>query len=123
MLQRGIDSVYTLHPDAKIIVMGDMNGAPKEDLKGVRNLMKGLSDQVSGTTGTHKYQGRWSCLDQFYTSPAIDSLCTVRIYDAEWIMETDEKHLGLKPMRTYNGFRYQNGFSDHLPIVLEAQLR
>ena len=123
VLQRGIDSVYTLHPDAKIIVMGDFNGAPKEDLRGVRNLMKGLSDQVSGTAGTHKYQGRWSCLDQFYTSPAIDSLCTVRIYNAEWIMETDEKHLGLKPMRTYNGFRYQNGFSDHLPIVLEAQLR
>ena len=46
ILQRSIDSVYALHPAAKIIVMGDMNSEPKEDLDGLRNLMKGLSDQV-----------------------------------------------------------------------------
>ena len=119
ILQRSIDSVYALHPAAKIIVMGDMNSEPKEDLDGLRNLMKGLSDQVPSTTGTHKYHGRWSCLDQFYTSPALDSLSTVRIYDAEWVQEPDEKYLGLRPKRTFHGYRYQkDGFSDHLPIVL-----
>ena len=51
-------------------------------------------------------------------STAMDSVSTVRIYDAEWIMEPDEKYMGLKPKRTYNGYRYQDGFSDHLPIVL-----
>ena len=69
--------------------------------------------------GTHKYQGRWTCLDQFYVSASLDSVADVRIYDAEWIMEQDEKYLGLRPKRTYNGFRYQkDGFSDHLPIVM-----
>jgi hypothetical protein len=49
----------------------------------------------------------------------LDSLSTVRIYDAEWVQEPDEKYLGLRPKRTFNGFRYQqDGFSDHLPIVL-----
>ena len=122
VLQGAIDSVYAVHPEAKIIVMGDMNGEPKDDLKGVMNRMitsPAPSSRGEKSYGTHKYQGRWSCLDQFYTSPALDSLSTVRIYDAEWIQEPDEKYLGLRPKRTFNGYRYQkDGYSDHLPIVL-----
>ena len=116
VLQSAIDSVYEACPNAKIIVMGDFNGEPKEDLRGVKNRMKEL-------TGTHKYQGRWTCLDQFYTSPSLDSLSRAEIYNAAWIQEPDEKYLNLKPKRTYNGFRYQkDGFSDHLPIVLTVSL-
>ena len=116
VLQQAVDSVYGTNPNAKIIVMGDMNSGPVEDIEGLSNRMKELkSERVKGT---HKYQGLWTCLDQFYVSPAIDSIADARIYDAEWIQETDEKYMGLKPKRTYNGFRYQNGFSDHLPIVL-----
>lgn len=111
VLQGAVDSVLAVEPNANIIVMGDMNEASKEDLTGLKN-------QMSGLQGTHKHQGQWTCLDQFYTSPAIDSVSQVRIYDAEWIQEEDEKYMGVKPKRTYNGFRYQNGFSDHLPIVL-----
>ena len=120
ILQRSIDSVYALHPAAKIIVMGDMNSEPKEDLDGLRNRMVVESQKSKVEShGTHKYQGRWSCLDQFYTSPALDSLSRAEIYNAAWIQEPDEKYLDLKPKRTYNGFRYQkDGFSDHLPIVL-----
>lgn len=114
-LQQAVDSVLETHKDAKIIVMGDMNS---EDIR-----MNGLEDkmgdglQVTGY-GTHKYQGRWTYLDHFYVSPSIDNISTARVYDAEWIQENDEKYLGLKPHRTYNGFTYQNGYSDHLPIVL-----
>ena len=119
VLQTAIDSVYAVHPDAKIIVMGDMNSEPKEDLKGLRNRMIVESQKLKVESyGTHKYQGRWTCLDQFYTSNNLQKISTVYIYDAEWIQETDEKYLGLKPKRTFNGFRYQNGFSDHLPVVL-----
>ena len=114
VLQDAVDSVFRESPGAKIVVMGDMNSEPKEDIIGLKNRMMGLS-------GTHKYRGEWTCLDQFYTSEAIDSTSSVRIYDAEWLMETDEKYLGLKPKRTYNGFKYQNGFSDHLPIILECR--
>ena len=116
VLQSAIDSVYEACPNAKIIVMGDFNGEPKEDLRGVKNRMKEL-------TGTHKYQGRWTCLDQFYTSPSLDSLSRAEIYNAAWIQEPDDKYLDLRPKRTYNGFRYQkDGFSDHLPIVLTVSL-
>lgn len=110
VLQQAVDSVYGTNPNAKIIVMGDMNSG---DLR-----MRGLEDERMKGEGTHKYQGRWTFLDHFYVSPSIDSLSQAQVYDAEWIQETDEKYMGLKPKRTYNGFRYQNGFSDHLPIVL-----
>ncbi|MBR4499294.1 MAG: hypothetical protein IKP11_02000 [Paludibacteraceae bacterium] len=110
VLQQAVDSVYGTNPNAKIIVMGDMNSG---DLR-----MRGLEDERMKGEGTHKYQGRWTFLDHFYVSPSIDSISEARIYDAEWIQEMDEKYMGLKPKRTYNGFRYQNGFSDHLPIVL-----
>ena len=120
VLQKAIDSVYVVHSDAKIVVMGDMNSEPNDDLRGVRN--KALPSLEGRRKGTHKYQGRWMCLDQFYISPAIDSISTMKIYDAEWIMETDEKYMGLKPKRTYNGWKYQNGYSDHLPIVLDIEL-
>ena len=125
ILQRSIDSVYALHPAAKIIVMGDMNSEPKEDLDGLRNRMVVESQKSKVEShGTHKFQGRWSCLDQFYTSPALDSLSRAEIYNAAWIQEPDEKYLDLKPKRTYNGFRYQkDGFSDHLPILLKLKIK
>ena len=113
-LQKAIDSVYWAFRGPKIVVMGDFNSKPKDNLRGLNNRMK-----VPSTKGTHKHQGRWTCLDQFYTSPALDSVSSVTIYDAEWIQEPDEKHLGLKPKRTYNGFQYRpDSYSDHLPIQL-----
>jgi len=119
VLQTAVDSVLNVIPDAKIVVMGDMNSEPKDDIRGLRNKMK---DERMKETGTHKYQGQWTCLDQFYVSPAMDSISRADIYDAEWIQETDEKYMGLKPKRTYNGFQYQSGYSDHLPIILDVRL-
>ncbi len=109
-LQQAVDSVQETNKDAKIIVMGDMNS---EDIR-----VSGLVDERMRGNGTHKYQGRWTYLDHFYVSPSIHEVSTARVYDAQWIQENDEKYLGLKPHRTYNGFTYQNGYSDHLPIVL-----
>lgn len=118
VLQNAVDSVYAVCPNANIIVMGDMN-SEEIRINGLADkLAKSQQPRANSQQGTHKYQGRWSFLDHFYVSPAADSISEASIYDAEWIQETDEKYLGLKPKRTYNGFKYQNGYSDHLPIVL-----
>lgn len=109
-LQQAVDSVLAVNKDAKIIVMGDMND---EKIR-----VNGLVDERISGNGTHKYQGRWSFLDHFFVSPSINEVSTARVYDAQWIQENDERYMGLKPKRTYNGFMYQNGYSDHLPIVL-----
>ena len=117
LLQKEVDSILSTNTNAHIIIMGDMNTKPTQDIKGVTNKM--ISLQIDNQ-GTHKHQGQWICLDQFYCSPAVDSISSAAIYNAEWIMENDDKYLGLKPKRTYIGFRYQNGFSDHLPIILNV---
>lgn len=129
VLQGAIDSVLAIEPQAKIVIMGDFNGEPQPSEGGgdPGDGLRGVSYQkpVNGKeTGTHKYHGRWSCLDQFYTSPSLDSLSRAEIYNAAWIQEPDEKYLDLKPKRTYNGFRYQkDGFSDHLPILLKLKIK
>ena len=115
VLQEAVDSVYRVSPEAKIVVMGDMNS---EGL-----VVNGLVDERMSGEGTHKYQGKWTFLDHFYVSPSLDSLSQAKVYEPEWLMETDEKYLGLKPKRTYNGYRYQNGYSDHLPIILELKIK
>ena len=122
VLENAIDSIYSTNTNARIIVMGDMNDEGLTVNGLADKEMKGYGLQVTGN-GTHKYQGRWSFLDHFYVSPAIDTLSQAQVYDAEWIQEPDEKYLGLKPKRTYNGFHYQNGYSDHLPIVLSISCK
>ena len=44
-----------------------------------------------------------------------------RINDAPFLLEEDTKYGGVKPRRNYNGMRFNNGFSDHLPLVLRLQ--
>ena len=129
VLQGGVDSVLAIDPQAKIVIMGDFNGEPQPSEGGgdPGDGLRGVSYQEPANgkeTGTHKYQGRWTCLHHFYTSPALDSLSRAEIYNAAWIQEPDEKYLDLKPKRTYNGFRYQkDGFSDHLPILLKLKIK
>ena len=118
LLQSHIDSILLLQPSANIVLMGDMNTLPQDDLNTMTNLM--LPIQKSGL-GTHKYQGIWTCLDQFYVSPSLVSRAQTTIFSPPWLMEEDVPYLDLKPRRTYVGYRYNDGYSDHLPIVLTIQ--
>ena len=119
LIQSQIDSILLLQPSANIVVMGDMNTPAQDDLTGMTNLM--LPIQKAGQ-GTHKYQGIWTCLDQFYVSQSIALKATATIFSPRWLLEEDTKYLDYKPHRTYIGYRYNDGYSDHLPIVLTMDL-
>ena len=90
----------------------------------LRNLMKGKKD------GTYRYRGEWGILDQFLVSDnMLKRKGSIRTYSKkaqilrhDFLLEEDDKYGGFKPFRTYNGMKYQGGFSDHLPIVLDLQL-
>lgn len=119
VLQSRIDSILTAFPSANVIVMGDMNSAPANDLPRLTNLMLPLANGAPlGTRGTHKYNGIWTFLDQFYISEALKARASAYVFAPSWLLEPDEKYLGTKPRRTFIGYRYQDGYSDHLPIVL-----
>lgn len=77
--------------------------------------------------GTHKFQANWGTLDQFIVSRSLVLplsnlyICKnkVLIFNASFLLEKDEKYLGSKPYRTFIGFKYNGGFSDHLPIYFD----
>ena len=123
VLQQHIDSIFALSPKAQIIVMGDMNTAPEENIRGMHNAMIRLSKRTGSTQGTHKYQGRWSFLDQFYLSDTLLYTTDVQVYSAPYLLEDDLRYLDVKPSRTYIGYRYRAGYSDHLPIRLTIQYK
>lgn len=118
-----VDSVYNVSKDAKIIIAGDFNdyanSASVRMLCGKR--LKDISAEATGRNGakgTYRYQGEWGSLDHILVSEALArNVVDCYINDAPFLVEPDEKYGGLKPRRNYLGPRYQNGFSDHLPLV------
>lgn len=117
------DSVYNVSKDAKIIIAGDFNdyanSASVRMLCGKR--LKDISAEATGRNGakgTYRYQGEWGSLDHILVSESLArNVADCYIYDAPFLVEPDEKYGGVKPRRNYLGPRYQNGFSDHLPLV------
>lgn len=120
VIQQQVDSILSIQHHAYVVVMGDMNSNPKNDIRGMTNLMMNW-DGVD--YGTQKHQGTWSFLDQFYVSTSLCSQAAVRIFSPEWLLEEDVKYLGFRPKRTFIGFRYHAGYSDHLPIVLRLDMQ
>ena len=122
VIRQTIDSLLKADSTHQIILMGDMNDDPHEDLCGMRNLMCHMKPETSHIEGTYKYRGIWSYLDQCYLSERLQARPTeVRVYAPDYLLEDDERYLGVKPKRTYMGMRYRGGYSDHLPIVLTAK--
>ena len=118
VIQQQIDSLLAFSSTANIVVMGDMNSEATDDLQGLKNLM--IEVEKTGK-GTHKYHGIWSCLDQFYVSSHLLEQAEVSVFSPEWLLEEDTKYLDYQPKRTYVGYRYHDGYSDHLPIVLRLK--
>lgn len=118
-----VDSVYNVSKDAKIIIAGDFNdyanSASVRMLCGKR--LKDISAEATGRNGakgTYRYQGEWGSLDHILVSESLArNVVDCYINDAPFLVEPDEKYGGVKPRRNYLGPRYQNGFSDHLPLV------
>ena len=119
-----IDSIYNnVSVEAKIIVAGDFNDySYSESLQLLRSkrmveVSQGAKGR-NGAKGTYRYQGQWGSLDHILASRNLaDGLIECYINDAEFLIEHDEKYGGVKPHRNYIGPRYNNGFSDHLPLV------
>lgn len=116
--------VRQLPADAKVIIAGDFNdGATDPALRFLED--NGLHNVTAKATGSHgakatyRYQGVWQSIDHvFVNTVLLNSVEQSFINDAPFLLEEDKKYGGVKPLRTYNGYRYQRGFSDHLPLVV-----
>ncbi len=140
-LKTKVDSLLILNEKSKIIIMGDFNDEPLDKSLitglGARNNFDSISFgnlynltscfNTSNVPGSIKYQGQWSRFDQLIVSGSLltrDNLLTTDcehafIFDEKFLLEDDNNYMGYKPFRTFNGYRYQKGFSDHLPVYLD----
>ena len=121
ILKQTVDSVMQVRQNPNVVIMGDFNDGPSSAVMKklcsdgrLVNLMQGKKE------GTYRYRGKWEILDQFLVSRNVRAK-NVEILRHPFLLEEDEKYGGDKPFRTYNGMRYQGGFSDHLPIILDLQ--
>lgn len=140
VLRSIIDSLYQHTQKPNIIIMGDFNDEPENKsissvLKAeqfnsalVNNTLYNLTPSAirENTPGTHKYQGNWGTLDQLILSANLltgKGLFTtkndIHIFNAPFLLEPDEQYLGKKPYRTFIGFKYNGGYSDHLPVFID----
>ena len=128
VMERMISAIQLLSSDAKVIIAGDFNDyADSPSLQYLEeNSLCNVTREAQGShgaRGTYRYEGQWQSIDHVLVSAALcDSVAQTNINDAPFLLEEDKKYGGVKPFRTYNGYRYQRGFSDHLPLVVRFRL-
>ena len=137
-VRQSVDSVIAVRRKPYIIIMGDLNEgtdcpAVVEGL-GAKGIDCGadlpddeLVTVMDHTGGSYRYQGRWDSYDQFVVSASFlnglgcSNIVDEKVWRLEFMLEDDNDYGGKKPLRTFNGRRYQHGFSDHLPIGLRIE--
>lgn len=135
VLKTKIDQILASDPNARIIVMGDMNdepankslietldaGSPDSKTKLV-NLM--MPDDAQNL-GTYFYSRSWNMLDNLIVSKAMLKGSGIKIennkgniFSKDWMIYTNKN--GVKsPNRTYVGKKYVAGVSDHFPVYFK----
>jgi predicted extracellular nuclease len=140
VLKNKVDSIFNTSKDSHIIIAGDFNDEPQNksikeilsaetDISAIKsnklyNLSYLLSDSTK--TGTVKYKFIWEMFDQFIVSGSLlDTIKIsttsndIHIFSPDFLLEEDNKYMGYRPFRTYRGYKYTGGYSDHLPVYLD----
>ena len=127
---QSIDSIYRLRSEPYVCVIGDFNEGAKSSI--IRKDFARLTDIVvhypkpagkDFVYGSYKYHGEWDTIDHILVSPRL--LRCVKecgIYSNSMLLEDDLQYGGTKPRRTYSGWKYNGGYSDHLPVYVRLQL-
>ena len=143
VLRQHIDSIFAMDMHTNIIIMGDFNDEPlDESVLRILNTKTDLSEIIPGSLynlsyvfrndkkiGSIKYKGTWLMFDQFIVSASLlqrdNQLylesANIHLFSPDFLLEEDNTYYGFKPYRTYYGYRYQGGFSDHLPVYIDLR--
>ncbi len=132
-----IDSITAKNPDAKIVVMGDLNDDPVSPsvavvlgAKGEKNMVgKGglynpwVTPYKQGI-GTLAYNDSWNLFDQIMVSEAFLNKSNpgyffnkAEIFSRPWMLQTSGRYKGY-PKRTFDFDNYIAGYSDHFPTYI-----
>jgi hypothetical protein len=141
-LRSCVEKLYRDYINPKIVIMGDFNDQPGDkSIVEYLNVSPGntnycadsiynlSSDWSARDLGTTKYKTQWYVFDQIMVSGSLlinkSGLYTdkesARIINMPFLLEPDDRYGGVKPLRTYYGYEYKGGFSDHLPVILQLR--
>jgi predicted extracellular nuclease len=132
-----IDSITAKNPEAKIIVMGDLNDDPVSPSVAVVLGAKGDKNKVASGgmynpwvdmykqgIGTLAYNDSWNLFDQIMVSSGFLDRSKggyffkeAKIFSRPWMIETSGRYKGY-PKRTYDFDNYIAGYSDHFPTYI-----
>lgn len=139
ILKKQVDRILAAEPEARIIIMGDMNDEPVnkslEQTLGAEspdsgsklvNLM--MPDKLAGL-GTYFYNGNWNMLDNLVVSDELIHGKGIRTennkgftFSTNWMIFTN-KTGDKTPNRTYVGKKYVAGVSDHFPVYFKMLVK
>jgi len=132
-----VDSLLALNPNAKIIMMGDLNDNPDNpSVKKYFNAKRHIN-KLKGTemfnpyynvykkgVGTTAYRDAWSLFDQVIISQGLISkdkssyvYWKANIFRKKFLISTEGRYEGY-PKRTFSFDRFNNGYSDHFPSYI-----
>lgn len=128
VLRNVCDSIIDASPDAKIVILGDLND--NTDAHAVKNILCGAADSSERLINltdddkrnqSYKYRGIWRSIDHVVVSEA---LCRTQrpkftVCALPFLLEDDDRYSGKKPFRTYIGQTFNEGYSDHLPVMVK----
>jgi len=145
LLKQKTDSLFRIRKKTNIVIMGDFNDYPDNasmyDILGAKSVKDSIQTKSlynlfyhrikEKDSGSYKYRGKWNFIDQFIVS---GSLLNIRnrtsikgkvasVFKDDFLMEEDVKYGGHKPFRTYSGWKYLGGYSDHLPIYMDLLIK
>ncbi len=128
VMDRLMGAIRLLPADAKVVVAGDFNDYADSpslvvlEQNGLHNVSR-VAKGTHGAEGTYRYEGEWESIDHVLVSSSLlEHVKQAYVNDVPFLLEEEKKYGGVKPLRTFNGYRYQRGFSDHLPLVVRFQL-
>jgi len=118
-----IDSVLKQNPLSKIILMGDLNDYPenKAPLLIKESLNQMITKNSGNYGGTHCYRNHWGVLDHIFVSDDFAVPASGKINEFDYLF-TQYKGKTV-PFRTFGGGKYLGGYSDHLPVSIEIEMK
>ena len=124
-----VGSIINNNANTKIIISGDFNDTAESEIistieaKGMINVTRTPKGN-NGAQASYKYKGKWESIDHILVSSCL-SKYIVKSYigDNQYNTCKDIKYGGVKPKRSFNGYRFvPEGCSDHLPVILKIHL-
>ncbi len=135
--KRIVDSLMNINPNAKILIMGDLNDNPtcngilkiikaQESLKGTKptDIFNPWIKRYEAGQGTERYNDEWNIIDQIMISGNWISnpnngwkYYKEDIFNKEFLITKSGRYRGY-PLRSFAGTHWLNGYSDHFPVVM-----